>query len=433
MKKNFLMVAAMLIAAMLMVVSCTQEVAPKNNGLVEAKLNVAYGRDLSVNGATNQNGVSLTYKMWPSWTATGNEVIYGGKKNSSNQYVFEELPNNGSLGYVTPGLWNIEVIASGYDVRNNANGAAKDIFSGTASVYFNETTKEATVFLAPISTENNTVTFSFLMQDLSGDMNNDYLLTYNIYKGNNNSSPFRYGVLSGTTVTGSNNVKRYTETETINSLPGGFYRVNVSIYRKKSSPAQNELVGGTTKGFLVSGGASVTIGGNIEPSDYESVSIDAYYVDVNTAFKTGNVMNGETDTGKDYGESVNDTTNGGAKVTMGINDSTIHNSTITGTYTKTYIWTAVSDGVTRTVITNESSDREFEFNSPGYKNISCTTVYSITGTSTGGEEDTYYFADTQSMQVYVDPTGFVVKTNTSSNTPGSENQGSDNQGSDAQQ
>ena len=426
MKKNFLMVASLLIAAMLMVVSCTQEVAPKN-GLVEAKLNVAYGRDLSVSGATNQNVVSLTYKMWPSWSATGTEVIYGGTKNSAGTYEFIELPQSGSLGYVTPGLWNIEVNASGYDVTNNASGTAKDIFSGTASVYFNETTKEATVFLAPISTANNTVTFSFLMQDLSGDMNNDYLLTYNIYNGNNNSSPFRSGVLSGTTVTGSNNVKRYTETATINSLPGGFYRVNVSIYRKKSSPAQNELVGGTTKGFLVSGGASVTIGGNIEPSDYESVSIDAYYVDVNTAFKTGNVMNGKIDTGKDYGVSVNDTTNGGAKVTMGIDDTTSHNPTVTGEYTVTYLWTAVSDGETMSNDTNVN-EIEFEFNSPGWKNISCTTVYSITSRSTGATTDqTYYFADTISTKVYVDPTDFKVKPDTSSNNPGSENQGSDAQ------
>lgn len=417
MKKNFLKVAALLIAAMLMVVSCTQEVAPKNE-LVEAKLNVAYGRDLSVTGDTKQDGVVLTYKMSPAWNATGSERIYGGTKNPAGTYEFVSLPENGSLGYVTPGLWNIEVKASGHDVTSAGNGPSKTIFSGTASVYFNETTKEATVFLAPISTANNNVTFSFLMQDLSDNMDNDYVLEYKIYSGIDNSRSVRSGELSGTTVEAPENVKIYKEKDSIEPLPGGFYRVNVSIYRKKSSPAQNELVGGTTKGFLVSDRASVTIGGNIEPSDYESVSIDAYYVDVNTAFKTGNVMNGETDTGKDYGVSVNDTTNGGAKVTMGINDTTSHNSTITGTYTKTYLWTAVSDGETMSrQINNAPSDVEFEFNSPGYKNISCTTVYSITNRSTGATEDkTYYFADTISTQVYVDPTDFMVKPDTSSTT-----------------
>ena len=47
MKKNFLKVAALLIAAMLMVVSCTQEVAPVDNGLVKASVNIADTRALS--------------------------------------------------------------------------------------------------------------------------------------------------------------------------------------------------------------------------------------------------------------------------------------------------------------------------------------------------------------------------------------------------
>ena len=46
MKKNFLMVASLLIAAMLMVVSCTQEVAPKNE-LVKATIGLAYGKDIT--------------------------------------------------------------------------------------------------------------------------------------------------------------------------------------------------------------------------------------------------------------------------------------------------------------------------------------------------------------------------------------------------
>lgn len=402
MKKNFLKVAALLIAAMLLVVSCSQEVkAPENNGLVEAKLNVAYGRDLDVAGDTKQDGVTLTYKMYPNWKIDGaDEVIYGGTKNSNNEYEFRELRGDGNLGYVTPGLWTIEVEATGHDVTGSVSGDSKTIFKGTANVYFNDKTKSATVFLAPVSDANNDITFSFLMQDLSGSMSNDYLLTYNIYKETDNTTAFRSGNLKGEAEPGSNNVKRYKEESTIAALPGGFYRVNVSIYRKGTT---NTLVGGTTKGFLVSGDASVTIGGNIEPSDYEKVSIDAYYIDVNTSFIKDNV----------YGVVTYDDTNGGAKVKMKVDDSTVHNSTITGVYTKTYLWTAVSDGKTITKPIT-LSEVEFDFNSPGYKNISCTTVYSIEGTSTGGNSDTYYFADTQSAQVYVDPDEFTEKTDTSS-------------------
>ena len=64
MKKNFLKIAALLIAAMLLVVSCSQEVkAPENDGLVEAKLSVGYGRELLVSGDTKINNIVLTYTM----------------------------------------------------------------------------------------------------------------------------------------------------------------------------------------------------------------------------------------------------------------------------------------------------------------------------------------------------------------------------------
>ena len=402
MKKNFLKIAALLIAAMLLVVSCSQEVkAPENNGLVEAKLNVAYGRDLDVTGDTKQDGVTLTYKMYPNWKIDGAEkVIYGGTKKADGGYEFRDLDENGSLGYVTPGLWTIEVEAKGHDVTNSVSVASKTIFTGKADVYFNDTTKTAIVYLAPVSEKNNDITFSFLMQDLSESMSDDYKLTYSIYNEINNKQAIRSGNLVGSVENEPENVKRYKEESTIEALPGGFYRVNVSIYRKVTT---DTLVGGTTKGFLVSGDASVTIGGNIEPSDYEKVSIDAYYVNVKTKFKT--------DGG--YGV-VNNGTNGGATVKMAIVDETKHNSTIEGSYTKTYLWTAVSDGKTITKDTN-LSDVEFDFNSPGRKNISCTTVYSITGKSTGENQDTtYYFADTISTQIYVSPEGFVEKTDTSS-------------------
>lgn len=106
MKKNFLMVASLLIAAMLMVVSCTQEVAPKNDGLVEAKLNVAYSRDLSVTGDTNTSDIRLTYTMSPKWSVgDASEQIYGAKTSET------PFTDNVSIGYVTPGLWEVKVFA----------------------------------------------------------------------------------------------------------------------------------------------------------------------------------------------------------------------------------------------------------------------------------------------------------------------------------
>ena len=63
MKKNFLKVAALLIAAMLLVVSCAPEAkvetVEKNNGLVDAKLNVAFGKAVKIEA---DNNAKIQYK-----------------------------------------------------------------------------------------------------------------------------------------------------------------------------------------------------------------------------------------------------------------------------------------------------------------------------------------------------------------------------------
>ena len=420
MKKNFLKVASLLIAAMLLVVSCSQEVAPKteNNGLVEARLNVAYGRDLTVSGDTKQDSVTLQYAMYPQWNIGDvSEQIYGKSEGTIDNPSYENLVN-GNLGYVTPGLWKVLVVAYGHDNGEGASENTKIIFSGDADVYFNETTKSATIFLSPVESGENTITFNFKMQALSGTMNGDtpdYVLEYKLCK---NVDSFTTG--SGTLIpctSVDDNVCTFKATK--NEVPSGFYRVNVSIYRKpkaadgsyvqENGKDKMILVGGTTKGFLVSGGANVTIGGNIEPSDYEKVSVDAIYVKVNTSFK--DVTNGKFNGTITYAGSDTNAT-----VTMSIDDSTfktVEDNTEKGyTYTVTDFWTSVSDGEVSTgeQVTG-TRNKKFTFTSPGYKNISCTTVYSITGKTTNDtdasvETSTYYFANTVSAQVYIDPVSF---------------------------
>ncbi|MCI7606828.1 MAG: hypothetical protein MSS69_08745 [Spirochaetales bacterium] len=404
MKKNFLKVAALLIAAMLMVVSCTQEVAPVNNGLVDAKLNVAYGRDLTVSGDTNQDGLILQYKMEPKWSITNaSEVIYGGTKNAQNaRYEFKTYPEGGNLGYVTPGLWQIEVKAYGKDNAENAQN--KEIFYGVANVYFNDTTEKATVFLAPVNDEasaKNSISFNFKMQDLSDDMASNYEVKYSISKiGSDVKSD---SIRRSPDSTG--NVGNYVVT--VSDLDSGFYTVNVSIHNKKTGA----LVGGTTKGFLMANGATVTIGGNIEPSDYEKVSINTYYVNVKTDFNhvTSDKFNADQVSyyTKEDGSKY-------AKINVSISDTTNSSGNMMGSgYTVTNYWTAVSDGKDNAT-QNNSNSCGFEFASGGYKNVTCTTIYSIIGSSTGGESSTYYFANTVTAQVYVDPVKLANATQTES-------------------
>ena len=85
-----------------------------------------------------------------------------------------------------------------------------------------------------------------------------------------------------------------------------------------------------------------------------------------------------------------------------------------------------ANGLTKTVTTFWSVDgserngendqvanynkKEFTFPEPGIKNITCTTVYDVTGHEVNEEGETvvahYYFADSQTITVLVDPTEY---------------------------
>ena len=73
MKKNFMAIASLLIAAMLLVVSCAPEAKVEDDGLVNASFSVAYGKDVVVK--TNP-GVTIdyTYSLTPEWTTLENGV-----------------------------------------------------------------------------------------------------------------------------------------------------------------------------------------------------------------------------------------------------------------------------------------------------------------------------------------------------------------------
>ena len=154
MKKNFMAIASLLIAAMLLVVSCTQEVAPVDNGLVEAKLNVGYGRDISVTGNTDAEGLSLQYKMTHNWT--GDENYRDTITNPAPE--FTDFPSGGNIGWITPGQWLIEVKAS----KNS-----KTVFTGSITAYFSKNSRQATVYLAPVSnTTNCSIDITVSMQEI---------------------------------------------------------------------------------------------------------------------------------------------------------------------------------------------------------------------------------------------------------------------------
>ena len=402
MKKNFLMVASLLIAAMLMVVSCSQEVAPKtdNNGLVEARLNVGYARDLSVSGDTNTSNISLTYKMKPKWeNAEGTKEVIYGKKESETPFT-EDSP----IGYVTPGLWEVDVFAYEKKKDESSTAATSPIFTGTANVYFSNQNTKATVYLTPTSNQSNTLTFSITMQDLFGDGaltenkgDGSYKLVYTVYgtgdevvteKTEEKKSLNRIE-LPGTQKDSNNDgvydSKLYEGSAT---LASGFYRVNVSIYslpKNETDVSNGTLVGGITKGLLLSGGKSATISGHIEPSDYEKVTIDAVYIDVKTTISE------TTQYKAAYG-------NDAAKAEVTFNVSTNGTSGNTSGAEISYIWYVAQNGTTEVTSTNKETYK-VTFKAPGYKTVTCQTIYTVKD----GNNAEYSFADTQSKQVYINP------------------------------
>ena len=399
MKKNFLMVASLLIAAMLLVVSCSQEVkAPESNGLVEVRIGVGYGRDLEVVDDTKTDDVVLKYTMTQGWTNSSvdyTETVHGAATNK----VFVD---NEPIGYVTPGLWNITVDA--YEKDNDDDDTNnKKIFTGTASAYFSDQNNRVTVYLAPVVNSNNKIQFDIDMQDLV-DSNLDasgrgsYKLKYSIY-GTGLSSPITIGDVSQSNIEIDEKIENKTTHVTkykklVSGLTSGFYRVTVSVYscytttnEGGESVNHEDLVGGITKGMLLTNGQTAIIKGHIEPSDYEKVTIDALYIDVNTSVNDGTV----TYTGSG--------SNAKASVTFTLSDTTSESTK--GGATPSYIWSVVNDG---RVVTSNQNSLTVDFTAPGWKTVSCQTIYKVTYKNVD-----YYFADTASTQVYIDPNNNIWK------------------------
>ena len=391
MKKNFLAIAAVLIAAMLMVVSCTQEVTPKN-GLVEASLNVAYGRDLTVNGKAENDNLVLRYTLENKWVDDTSEAdtVVGAVANA-------ELDPSGKLGYVTPGYWTVTVNA--FDSTDTSY--ANPIFSGNASIYFNSKNNTATIYLAPVANDTYSIEFDFKMQDLGKTYGEDFEVRYTISKNgsalrDHNDKPF----VKDTDVTsGSETDHQSTYKKTVSGLEAGYYTVTVSVYEKGDSDF--ELKGGISKGMLIAGtikDGKVTISGHVEPSDYVATDIKTYFVDVKTSID-GSVTYDSQTTKKDNK----------AVVEVTLTDDTKVNSELTG-ISKAYLWTVDGKDDKQIIDPEGEVTRSVTYTVPGIKNISCRTIYSYKDTKGTDEVDddvTYFWADTQNYRVVIDASKFA--------------------------
>lgn len=383
MKKNFMAIASLLIAAMLLVVSCSQEIAPKddNNGLVEASLSVGYGRDINVDHVTDANGLTVQYKMTPQWVSEGTTVT--GEEQITNPAKNWTTLVNGNLGWLTPGYWLIEVKASKGD---------KDVFSGNVYSYFTDDKTSAVVYLNPVNTTNKcSISIEVSMQDIvdkvdikdeqgnkTGEKEVSYSLKYDILTGTGTSKltngPLAMDSSEDTT---PDNITTYKAS--LGNLDAGFYTAVVYVVDENGN-----TVGGIRKGFLLTNGDNATLTGHIEPADYSNVTINAVYVDVNIDLVAGN-------------QSI---TNGKYKVVVTATDQTSFTSIPASLddFDVTYLWFV--DGEEKSQIANPSStgaEIAFDFDKPGYKNIACQAIYK------SKSKDTVYFTETKSIYVLVNP------------------------------
>lgn len=381
MKKNFMKVASLLIVAMLMVVSCSQEVAPKNenNGLVEASLSVGYGRNITVSGKTDADGLTVQYKMTPQWTDNYDDEV-------TNPAVDWTVLEDGNLGWLTPGYWKIEVKAS---------KDSKDVFAGNVSCYFTKNSTGATVYLEPVNGDTNdcSITITVSMQEIKETVEvtdpdtqetseelRSYKLQYEILSGTGNSVVARTDMDVETDSTNTNKIVTYSNSK--GNLAAGFYTAIVYVV-----DANNQTVGGIRNGFLLTDGDNATLTGHIEPADYSNVTINAVYVDVNIG-----LVDGE--------QSI--TEDGDYQVVVTATDSTRVPS-YAGGFSKTYIWYV--DGEQYGQVANSLSEanplsgsQTLTFENPGYKNIACQAVYK------SNLDNSVYFTEMASIYVLVNPT-----------------------------
>ena len=426
MKKNFMAIASLLIAAMLLVVSCSQEVAPKDDahsGLVEARLIANYGRTIKVDDATDAESLTLQYKMTHNWNNPENNPLYEGITNPALSWT--ELHDDGKLGWVTPGNWTIHVravkLTDGMSDEAKKSEDLKSVFSGSVTKYFAKDNTTATVYLNPNSANTtNSVTIDVTMQDIKDANGNSYILKYALVAGNTAittttvNDAVTFGTV-GSTAEGSN-ITKYSQSVT--KLADGFYTLIIYVMNGTNG---NEVVGGVREGFLLTNGAQAKVTGHVEPSDYESVSINTEYVNVNATLSTPSIIYqkeqakaGVENQTEWVTTSANDA--GQAVVTITCTDTTSAYSSIAKLdgYTPTFCWMVDGQVVaqengsiksgTSSSTSRPTSTLTYTFDNPGNKNITCQVIYSKTVSGEGS----VFFSETKSTQVKVDQTRFAL-------------------------
>ncbi len=265
MKKNFMAIASLLIAAMLLVVSCAQEVAPVDNGLVNVTLSTSISGKAITVGNLNSGAINYTYSVEPQWTIPeGNTDEIVGRQ--SGDVTLNGANASLNLGYMSQGLWKFTV--------EGKRGEAT-VLKGETTTYITKGASNVVVFLKAEDGANAGLTFDLFVNDLA-DKAQNYTVSYEIK--NTANVAVKKGTLKRTDVdsttpgTGESaltkSAKYVLDNETV-SLETGYYRVTVSLNKG------NETIGGITKGFLVlKDDNNITVSGYVTAADFAKGSLN---------------------------------------------------------------------------------------------------------------------------------------------------------------
>lgn len=390
MKKNFLKVAAMLIAAMLMVVSCTQEIAPVNNELVEARLGLAYGKDVTVTVADGKV-ITYTYELAPQWSAVNNGTeIYGATKkeepiNNGTTYKLSDPVTDENLGKVTPGLWKITV--RGYTEYVDENNKGKLVLFGSNNAYFVNGASAATVIVSPVISEGKgTVEITLEMQDLGNgnDISKNAIncTIHNVTSGNDyaktiNGESVTSIPLERAKSTTKDNV--YVYSLNLTDVKAGFNTITFTTPEVAGE-------GGIVKTFLVIPGNDVEIKGSVYPSEFQTGKATIKVVNMKGASLT---VTGAEETDKKIYELTNN-----KSYIISVNDSALNLNDLElpagSTEGKTtYTW-YVNGSQVKTGTGDSNKSYSFQKSAAGDYTVTCTIQYEFERTDPKTSAKTTY-------------------------------------------
>lgn len=264
MKKNFMAIASLLIAAMLLVVSCAPEANVEGkveDGLVDAKLNVAFGKAVNVS-AGNDAKIIYKYSLEPQWDAlVAGKDPYGKKSNvaltdtdgrSYKLFTISDAPSITSLGKVTPGLW--KVVVDGYLWEKQDDGTYSEtskVLSGFATIYFGHDKNTVTVFVAPVTSNDakGKISINLQMQDLE---RGDRIM----YKLDNDAE---YTAIERSEAAVVEGKAAHSYVKELDNISTGYHTISFKIEHQD---------GGITRSFYLLKGNNVSIVGSVTPSKF---------------------------------------------------------------------------------------------------------------------------------------------------------------------